>query len=218
MTQSPVNIHRSFAGLLVGNLLAILASGIACILIWQSLFPDFYQQLRQHLDEQKQVKESDPPANKKPDEDRKPDPQKPGDAQKTGQEKNKEGAANDKQDVDPAGAKKKVTPIPEFSLMIWATTLMTDILFAAAAGFVCVLIAGFARNNHGVLMALFILVWKFQQLVGFVENQLPPSLILAEVIGLPIACLFGASMVKLEEQDSGPEDPGDQEIHGDETE
>ena len=73
-------------------------------------------------------------------------------------------------------------------------TILIDAAFCALAGYVCVIIAGFAKNNHGMLMALFIVVWKVQQLVNFVENQLPASLVGVEVIVLPIACIFGASM------------------------
>ena len=207
MSQQPINIHRSFAGLLVGNIVAIFVSGLVCILVWSSLFPDFYAQLRQHIKDTKnarQIEQKGVP-EKKTDKDEKENrgkKNKTNENPKEADAKEVDAKMGDSDDAE----KPEVTPLPEFSLAIWATTLAIDLFFAALAGFLCVLIAGFARNNHAILMALFLLVWKVQQLIGFVENQVPPTLVLAEVIGLPIACVVGAALFFPDEGEANKDD------------
>lgn len=194
MSQNRVNFHRSFGALLVGNVIAVFVSGLFCVISWQVIFPDFYDQLREHIQSTKQAKKQPAPRNQEKKAKAVDELNKVDELRKDEPDKDKQRADEDKPDPNPRqDLEEKIVPLPDFHLGIWITTLTIDLFFAAVAGWVCVWIAGFSRNTHAMLMALFIMVWKAQQLFGFVENQAPPSLILAEFIGLPIACFLGAS-------------------------
>ncbi len=171
MNDASVNLHRSFAALFVGNIIALFVSGLICILIGHSTNPDYFQQLREFKESQKTKVEKENKSDKK--EEPKSD-------------------TNDKEKQE--AAEKKSVEKPELPFGLTVLIIGIDLLCAFAGGWVAVQIAGFAKNNHGMLMALFIVVWKIQQLVGFVDNQMPAMLLMMEVLAVPIACIFGAAM------------------------
>lgn len=210
MTDSPINLHRSLAGLIVGNLLAILISGVACFVAWQTTHPVFFKKLHEHIQSEKPARPNDSQAasggsGKNPN----------AKSQTSGSKASVQDTPDSGPPADPSStqppidsaAKKTPSPKPDFPLTVIGLTLLIDVFFSCLAGFLCVKIAGFSGNHHGVLMAFFILVWKIQQLVGFVENQLPALLLSMELIALPVACLVGASLANTHQPPVGSEDP-----------
>ena len=192
------------AGLLVGNILALFVSSFVCFFAWQATHPEFFDELLQYNRARKErQKKSEEPADQKKQKDSEagvnPDPKEQSEAEAPLDKDQQASQKTDQGKKDPeiAGQNDVLQPPlkkPEFPITVIGLTILIDAAFCALAGYVCVIIAGFAKNNHGMLMALFIVVWKVQQLVSFVENQLPASLVGVEVIVLPIACIFGASM------------------------
>ena len=192
------------AGLLVGNILALFVSSFVCFFAWQATHPEFFDELLQYNRARKErQKKSEEPADQKKQKDSEagvnPDPKEQSEAEAPLDKDQQASQKTDQEKKDPekAGQNDALQPPlqkPEFPITVIGLTILIDAAFCALAGYVCVIVAGFAKNNHGMLMALFIVVWKVQQLVSFVENQLPASLVGVEVIVLPIACIFGASM------------------------
>ncbi|MEC9092612.1 MAG: hypothetical protein VX438_07905 [Planctomycetota bacterium] len=173
MNESRINIHRSFFALLVGNGIAIFLSGVVCVLVGQATHPEFFQEFKQFRGLQDQT-----PMDK-------------------GNDLAKESAR------EPRGSDGKRSAVeepreevagPKLPMAFMALSLGINLVCAGLSGYVCVKIAGFAATSHGMLMVLFLVVWKIQQLLGFVENGVPAFLLAIELIALPVACLFGASI------------------------
>lgn len=208
MSHSGVNYHRSLFGLVAGNLLAIFISSIACLLAWQIFFPGFVQDFQRSLKNRKHQRAAEAPDKSASDQPRKRAPD--GDAPSKPAEQKQLHSPAGENDGSPRESAKEANI--EFPAGVLGVTIIIDGLFAAAAGYACVRIAGFARNIHALLMAMFLLVWKIQQLTGFVANQLPTSLLVAEAILLPISCVVAASFADVDEPAGSQEETSGQAV------
>lgn len=167
------------------------------MLICQSFFPDFFQQFLDRSRAVKTLEESEATrASKESDRQKKETNDKEkqkGDVKQTRAVKHAEKEA-DELDEDALAKLKEIADKPlEFPFGCAASFFVCDMIFAAIAGCVCVWIAGNSKFSHALLLAILIGVFKFQALLGFVENQIPKTLLTIELIATPLACVFGAS-------------------------
>lgn len=209
----------------MGNLVAIILSSVVAFLICQSFFPDFLEEFIAHnrarkaaekkLVEEKEAKGGAGKADQV-DDTKDIEKQEKDGAKLPSNEKNnpvdgneiKPASPDSNKDEPSKQGKDELDEVPLKPLVYpfgyQVTIFICDVLFSALAGFATVSIAGFARFNHAVLLALFLGVWKAQQLLGAAENQLPSTLLTLELIAIPLACVFGASFL-FEPENEGPE-------------
>lgn len=209
MSNTTPNIPKSFAALILGNVIAIIFSSVISLLICQSFFPVFFQQFLERgravkaleeLESNKVAKEGDQQKKESNDKEKQEGdiPQKP-----AAKESEREA---EELDEDALAKLKEIAEKPlEFPFGCAASFFVCDMIFAAIAGCVCVWIAGNSKFSHALLLALLIAVFKFQALLGFVENQIPKTLLSIELIAAPLACIFGASF-QFEPPNSQPDD------------
>jgi hypothetical protein len=200
LPASPPNLHRSFMALLAGNLIAIPGGAIVSLALCQVLFVDFYEEFATHSKRRSEVKAEQLELDA---------------ATKTkGPQREQSGQVGDvpmsdsndlkKPSEDPDEADRLVFPIGFLGVI-----LICDLAFSFLGGFVCTRIAGFARNNHVMLLALFLALWKFQQLLGTVENQVPPLLLTIEMVLVPMASVIGSTFVAEQDAPAEDDDPSD---------
>ena len=189
--------------MIIGNVIAILASSVISLLICQTYFPEFFQTF---VERGRAVK-----ALKKLDDGKGAENQ----SVRGKRKQNKEDQSAD--DKVPALDKDSIEKLREkaekqidFPFGCTVAFFVCDIVFAALAGCICVWIARNAKFSHALLLALLIGVFKFQAVLGFVENQIPKTLLTIELVAAPLACMFGASFQfeTNESQDDGNSNEG----------
>lgn len=172
--------------MIVGNVIAILVSSVISLLICQTFFPEFFQTFVERGRAVKALKKLDDAKDAENQ-----SVQGTGKQNKDDQSADDEDSALDEDSI--AKLRQKAEKQIDFPFGCTAAYFACDVVFAALAGCICVWIARDAKFSHALLLALLIGVFKFQSLLGFVENQIPKTLLTIELIAAPLACMLGAS-------------------------
>lgn len=204
MSNQTPNLPRSFAALIVGNVIAILVSTVISLLICQTFFPDFFQTFLERGRAVKALKKLESGEDAENQE-----AKGKGNPKKDDKSRDSKGTALDEGSI--AKLREKAEKQIDFPFGCTVAFFACDVIFAALAGCICVWIARNAKFSHALLLALLIGVFKFQAVLGFVENQIPKTLLTIELIAAPLACMFGASF-QFETNESQGESETDKEL------